>query len=242
MPTSRANLAANVVNGKIYLMRDVVNEVYDPVTDSWTTRTPNPLAAFDFASAVVDNRIYVIGGFEGSGSVSRRNQIYDPENDSWSSGASLSQNVVYGAAGATTGAMAPKRVYVFGATGQLGIVPIPPPFVNQVYDPANGNWTIGVSLSTSRINLGVVVMNDTLYAIGGHTYEQVVFVEPSSANEQYLPFGYGTIPPEPQPESFPVVPVAVASAVVAIVAGGGLLFYFRKRRRQSQPLQKQSDK
>lgn len=164
MPTARSHLRANVVNGKIYLIEGVgsrhANEVYDPETDSWTEKTPPPTGAFQYASAVVDNKIYIIGGIQNS----NRNQVYDPENDNWSLGESALEGVVYGAAGATTGVMAPKRVYVFGVTHQIGMAV--PPFKTQVYNPANDSWTVGASAPTNRINLGIAVVNDTLYAIG----------------------------------------------------------------------------
>jgi hypothetical protein len=42
------------------------------------------------------------------------------------------------------------------------------------------------------------VVNDMVYAIGGHTYDigRNGYVESVAANEQYTPFGYGTIPPD----------------------------------------------
>jgi N-acetylneuraminic acid mutarotase len=230
MPTVRSHLGANLVNGKIYLIEGVgsrhANEVYDPETDSWTEKTLPPNGDFQYASAVVDNKIYIIGGTQNS----NRNQIYDPENDSWSLGESALEGVLYGAAGATTGVMAPKRVYVFGVTYQIGMAV--PPFKTQVYDPANDSWIVGASAPINRINLGIAVVNDTLYAIGGQTHEEWGFVTPSAANEQYTPIGYGTIPVDndrPEPEPFPVAPVAAASATV-IVAGAGFLVYFKKRK------------
>jgi N-acetylneuraminic acid mutarotase len=77
MPTPRHSLDANVVDGKIYLIGGLVphhlypndkttyeatnaNEVYDPATDSWTTKTPVPNAVHNYASAVVNNKIYII--------------------------------------------------------------------------------------------------------------------------------------------------------------------------------------
>ena len=68
-----------------------VNEVYDPVTDTWSTKTPIPLSVSAYASAVVDGKIYVIGGLSpvtNSTSTSRvnLNQIYDPNTDTWSLG------------------------------------------------------------------------------------------------------------------------------------------------------------
>ncbi|MBM4400374.1 MAG: hypothetical protein FJ045_00305, partial [Crenarchaeota archaeon] len=201
MPTARASLQANVVNGKIYLIggnpNNTLNEVYDPETDSWITKTPMPTGASDYASAVVDNKIYVIGGFSKSQD-STLNQIYDPETDTWSQGAPLPSITSYGAAGATTGVNAPKRIYVLGRDFSFS----EPPYINGVYDPEKDRWTFGASIPTERHGFGVAVLNDMLYAIGGQTE---TYTEPLNwysslltlyaTNEQYTPFGYGT--PDP---------------------------------------------
>ncbi len=120
MPTARAFLQANVVNGKIYLIGGDgldeeysflnVNEVYDPATDTWITKEPMLSATFfGSASAVFDNKIYVIGSVSGSFL-----GIYDPESDVWGSGASPLLGGV--AAATTTGILAPKRIYVLDGT------------------------------------------------------------------------------------------------------------------------------
>lgn len=248
MPTSRHQLEANVVNGRIYLIGGVtdnyrsihtsVNEVYDPATDSWTTKQPAPFAVARYASAVVDNKIYITGGGLGFNERARNitlnqisNQIYDAETDTWSLGVSLPTRAYYAAAGATTGVMAPKRIYVVGGglTETTNVV--------RVYDPAWDNWTFGTPMSTNR-TCAVGVVDDVLYAMGGHLgWEggewpwEGYALGTTDVVEQYTPFGYGTIPPEPQPEPepFPTILVATASAASVAVIGVGLLIYFKKR-------------
>ncbi len=196
MPTPRWLLQANVVNGKIYLIGGQnggssikVNEVYDPLTDSWTTKAPIPTAASNYASAVVDNKIYVAGGFF----LSNLTQIYDPETDTWSLGTTVPSSVSDGAAGATTGVIAPKRIYVMGVDAYNGLGE--PPCLNRVYDPEKDSWTAGADVPTNRLNFGVAVVDDKLYAIGGYVYNVLGFIAPSAVNEQYTPFGYGAVPP-----------------------------------------------
>jgi len=47
-----------------------------------------------------------------------------------------------------------------------------------------------------RRNFGVAVVDDVLYAIGGYSYtSQSGMVTPVAVNEQYIPIGYGTVPP-----------------------------------------------
>ena len=196
MPTARWLLQANVIGDKIYFvggqngdLSTRVNEVYDPLTDSWTTKAPVPTAVSDYASAVVNNEIYVTGGFF----LSNLNQIYNPETDTWHLGTPTPSSVSDGAAGATSGAIAPKRIYVMGVKSYNGIGS--PPCLNRVYDPENDIWAAGSDVPTNRLNFAVAVVNDTLYAIGGCVYDVLGFVAPSAVNEQYTPFGYGTIPP-----------------------------------------------
>jgi N-acetylneuraminic acid mutarotase len=250
MPTSRHKLEANVVNGRIYLIGGItdnyrsihtsVNEVYDPATDSWTTKQQAPFAVDCYASAVVDNKICIMGGGLGFNERARNitlnqisNQIYDAETDTWSLGASLPTPTIYAAACATTGEMAPKRIYVIGGgfTNTSNAV--------RVYDPASDNWTSGAPMFTNRTSLAVGVVNDVLYAMGGSLgWEggewpwEGYALGTTDTVEQYTPFGYGTIPQPTLPEPFPTT-LAVASVITAAVYGIGLLVYFKKRHAKS---------
>ena len=200
MPTPRTQLEANVVNGKIYLIggSSNVSEVYDPAADLWTTATPPPIPVTGYASAVVNGKIYVIGGSDESHNIRDLNQIYDPESDTWSFGAPLPNAVRQAAAGAKTEVMAPKRIYVIG--GVLASVPEGTDInqrytnVNQVYNPETDSWTLGAPMPTARFDLSVVVLNDSIYALGGWPFFNLGVV--SLENEQYTPIGYGTVPPK----------------------------------------------
>jgi N-acetylneuraminic acid mutarotase len=210
MPTAKAFLQANVVNGKIYLIGGdglneaysflKLNEVYDPATDTWITKEPMPSATFfGYASAVFDNKIYIIGSVSGSFL-----EIYDPETDIWSSGTSPPLGGV--AAGATTGILAPKCIYVLDSEN-VG-----------VYDPANDSWSLGADAPTSRYNFGVAVVNDTLYVIGGHTYSLPGDYAPIAVNEQYTPIGYGTPDSAYQsPSPLPIYAAAASAAAIIII-------------------------
>jgi len=194
MPTVRSGVQANVVNNKIYLIggypNGALNEVYDPATNTWETKTPLPNGTSSYASAVVDNRIYVF--------CDNLNQIYDPATDSWSQGASPPRGIA-GVAGATTGALAPKRIYGITAPAYLGSGPQSPCYT-QVYDPAKGEWATAANITT-RSSFGVAVVNDKVYAIGGVIYNFIGEGTPSAVNEQYTPIGYGT--PAPSSSSSP---------------------------------------
>ncbi len=177
MPTNRSTPNINVVNGKIHLITTDAHDVYDIATDIWTARTAMPLSdpAYIGKSTVVDDKIYVLGG--------NQTQIYDTESDAWSFGAASPIKVSDPGVCATTGVMAPKRIYVFGgATGFLNYTN-----VTQVYDPKTDTWTFGASMLTPRAGLMTAVVNDLVYAIGGERY----WGRTETVNEQYTPFGYG---------------------------------------------------
>ncbi|MGW8289149.1 MAG: Kelch repeat-containing protein, partial [Candidatus Bathyarchaeia archaeon] len=206
MPTPRADLCAGITNGSIYCMGGKkywgfdpfyselnITEVYDPVNDTWTTKASMPIPVFGCSSAVFNGKIYVIGGSRHfqlgpEYATVASNQIYDPESDTWSIANNLPLAESYGAAAATNGVTAPKRIYFVGGSNETSYNPVP-----YAYDSAHDVWSAGALIPTPRVYLGLAVLDDVLYAIGGFDGENWL-----SAAEQYIPIGYGTVPPDLQ--------------------------------------------
>jgi hypothetical protein len=149
------------------------------------------------AAVVFDDKIYFIGGsYESPSSPSEdevfvtRLQIYDPSTDTWSAGALPPYGgVSQGSAFVTTGEMSPIRIYV-----------VHDPL--RIYDPKKDVWTLGPSKPVNRGSMGVTVLKDKIYAIGGFTSVSKGIADPYSetitkyaTNEVYTPIGYGT--PDP---------------------------------------------
>jgi len=227
MPTRRSKLCANVVDGKIYVVGGGqrtpnddfdVNEVYDPVTDTWSTKTPMPTGVDYYSSAVVNNKIYIMGGAVSSTNL---NQIYDPSADTWSFGASLPTGVDSAAAGVSAGDTAKERIFVLGGKQGLDAVKL-----NQVYDPETDTWVAGPSMPTARYGLGVAVVNDSLYAIGGR--EGWVGFPISAANERYTPADF--IPEFPS--WTPLLIMLFAVLAVAVIYKRNI--HKRNQRRRNQ--------
>jgi len=210
IPTPREDLCANVVDNKIYLIGGSVyvgaawpslcnkNEVYDPENDTWDTKTPLPnyhgLTWAGLDSAVVDDKIYVISQTEIDSTIPF-NQIYDPETDTWNSGTMMPTLVSGFSVVATSGEFAPKRIYVLSRN------------THQIYDQEIDTWTNGAPMLTSRYSLGVAVVNDELYAIGGYDGDSYLAV-----NEKYTPAGY--IPEFP---SWFILPLFLVASLIAII-------------------------
>jgi len=203
MPTPRADLCIGVVDGKIYCIGGKkywgvdpfyqelnTTEVYDPIRNFWITKSPMPIPVLGAASGVLDGKIYIVGGsrhFQAGWDLATvaSNQVYDPENDAWSTRASLPTPESYAAAEATSGVTAPKKIYVVGGSNQTTYSS-----VTYAYDSVGTVWSTVASMPTSRVYLAVAVVDDILYAIGGLDGEDWLDV-----NEQYIPLGYGTVPP-----------------------------------------------
>ena len=202
IPTTRSSMQANVVDGKIYLIggrmpaglyivnTSIRNDVYDPETDSWSQMAPIPLSVMGYASAVFDNKIYIISGGNESGpdyNPTNLVQIFDPTTNHWTNGTQIPISVCYSRAGVTTGLFAPKRIYVIGGTtvyydrwATYNVVNL-----TQIYDPETDTWITGSPMLTPRCSFAIAVVNDEIYTIGGQKEEDHLVV-----NEKYTPSGY----------------------------------------------------
>ena len=84
MPTTRGNLAAAVVNNIIYAIGGggvylATNEAYDPVANTWSTKTDMPTARGSLGAAAVNNIIYAIGG--ATNGLLSTVEAYDPTHE-----------------------------------------------------------------------------------------------------------------------------------------------------------------
>jgi N-acetylneuraminic acid mutarotase len=195
MPAKSEGLTANVVNDKIYLMSGKTVFIYNPDEDFWTTKEL-AMDTTDYAfSAVVDDRIYLLS------ESSKPLAIYDVVNDSWSQGTPAPAVSIYGSAVATTGVMAPKRVYVLGVEPYVSSLhesmDADSRRVTYSYDVESDSWLADVTMPTYRYDFGVAVINDTVFVIGGCTLDDTKSsgVTMSALTDQYIPAKYGTVPP-----------------------------------------------
>ena len=126
--------------------------------DSWTTKEPMPTARTGIGVAVVNGKIYAIGGANQEG-FSATTEEYDPATNTWTFkapmptarsafGIAVYQNKIYCIGGYADG---------FSATG-----------VNEVYDPATNTWKTKSPMPTPRMNIQANVVNGKIYVIGGN--------------------------------------------------------------------------
>ena len=146
----------------LLLLLVVVVRVFNPRPHArigWHAASPMPGARGEMASAVLDNRLFTIGGLVGIGSVSDDVDIYDVLHDRWQVGPKLPV-AVHHAAAATDGG----RVWVSG--GARSVRDWTPS--DELYSIKEGvGWTRAAAMPEGRQGHAMVGIGRKLYVIGG---------------------------------------------------------------------------
>lgn len=127
------------------------------VHNSWSMGTPVPVPVVNPAAAVLGGEIYLVGGYNSTGSLADV-QIYNPTANTWSTGPALPVATDTGAA-----AVVANELYFIGGS-HTGV------YSNAVwaYSPTTKTWSPKAAMPTGRNGLEVVVEKNIIYAIGGY--------------------------------------------------------------------------
>ena len=149
-----------VSNGKIYfvggkdgLSAKNIAERYDPSTNTWETLNSMSVARHGVACAVLNGKLYAIGGV-GLSSV----EVFDPLNGNWSAGVALPSEVNRGTAITVSG-----RIYLVGGLNASQQK------INQVlcFDPSTSQWSTKANMPTARDGVKLAWLENRIWAIGG---------------------------------------------------------------------------
>ena len=140
------------------LLRPVAAKVA-AVKVAWEMRAPVPQPRTEVSAAVLDGKIYLIGGFAKEG-VTARVERYDPTTDRWTGRAAMPAALHHAGAAALNG-----KLYVVG--GLAGAQAWRPSRGLWEYDPQTDRWTAKREMPTARGALGVGVWEGKIYAVGG---------------------------------------------------------------------------
>lgn len=156
--------AVGVINDKIYVAGGAsgpILQIYDPATNTWSNGAPMKIHRHHTAGAVIDGKLYVVGGREGAGSATAL-EVYDPQANSWSTLASMPTGRSGLAAAAVNG-----ELYTFGGEvgGQLNEV--------EVYNPASNSWRILPDMPFGRHGIWASVIGNKIYIAGGGVEENL---------------------------------------------------------------------
>ncbi len=185
LPTGRSAFSTAVVDGKIYVIGGTLLEnessgpfglstveVYDPHNNSWKKVADMPMPRSNAGAAVVDGKIYVVGGLAAtdrrmeSTKILKVVEVYDPQTDTWERKQDMSQPRLSFGIGVVG-----REIYVMGGANF---------FENQwrldhveVYDPDTDVWHNRPSLLTRRDGFETAVVEDSLYVIGGRGWPSI---------------------------------------------------------------------
>jgi hypothetical protein len=161
MSEAKNSFGIEVVNGKIYAIGGLTfsgevglrngfvgtggvvgtNAEYDPALDRWILKKPMPTPRCNFATVVVKNKIYCIGGATdhpkyGSPTLTRALEVYDPATNMWEAKAPMPSRRESFAL--TT---YQDKIYLIGGT-VMNYTSGHPVYstLNEVYDPATDTW------------------------------------------------------------------------------------------------------
>ena len=193
MPLLSHHVALAEVNGKIYVMGGFtkpasgpsawvpVNNAweYDPASDSWKALAPLPTKRGSPVAAVVNGKIYVIGGagtHPGSKETSLHparphraldvNEVYDPASNSWQTKATMPTARNHAAVGVVN-----NKVYVIGGrVGAAFITRASNIDIVEEYDPATDQWgSLKAPMPTARSATAWGTHRGRIYVAGGET-------------------------------------------------------------------------
>lgn len=126
----------------------------------WVPGRPMPTARYGVASAVLEGRIYVIGGGQnpaqnhGMGLV----EAYDPETDTWDTTIDSLNDPRLNAAAIAFGG----KIYVIGGRDGSELLESV-----EVYDPATNEWESAHDLHVEKEGLAAVLHAGTIFLLGG---------------------------------------------------------------------------
>lgn len=146
---------------------------YDPSKDTWTRKADLAAPRGALGAALVDGRIYAIGGVGLEGDVGTT-EVYDPSADIWSAHSPMPTRRDHLAIATVQG-----RIYVTG--GRLGSF-ARNLSANEVYHPTGDTWSGAAHLPTARSGIAAAEVDGRFYVFGGESPEGA-FEE----NERYDP-------------------------------------------------------
>ncbi|MBI3977576.1 MAG: hypothetical protein HY331_05250 [Chloroflexi bacterium] len=130
----------------------------------WTTRASMPTRKDFFGAAVLNGKLFVVGGRNSDGALATVDE-YDPAANTWSPRAPLpsarSHLALVAADNGKLYAIGGLDYVVGRVQGNATVATV------DEYDPATNSWTTRASMPTSRAAMAVAVSNGRIFAIGG---------------------------------------------------------------------------
>ena len=166
----------------------------------WNTKAPMPTPRLEAGTAIVNGKIYVMGGV--SGSALATNEEYDPVTDTWTVKSSMStarRSPVVAAVGG--------KIYVIGGMSYIDVNEVTYSYATEEYDPVTDSWSTKAPMPTghavnqilgNRFIAGATINNKiyiTVFNNGGvspiySTFQYDPIMNTWDTTRAPVPFGY----------------------------------------------------
>ncbi len=185
MPTPRVAVQTAVFSNEIYVFggydrkgfrgtrrNKKIVEMYDTQTDTWVKKQDMPRFRIHFATAVVDEKIYLIGGkiVDNPFNATSTNlvEVYDPLTNTWEKRADMPT-----ARALTDAVVVDDKVYVIGGQKTWVALNVPGLFVRSIeeYNPKTDTWRQLPEMSIFKGWFSTVAVDKKIYTIGGRKLE-----------------------------------------------------------------------
>jgi hypothetical protein len=140
-----------------YVPSNVV-EVYNPATDSWSSRAPMGIPRYALSAAYASGKIYAFGGYNGG--PMNAVEAYDPATNTWAPVAPMptarhSSRAITGNDG---------KIYVIGGDASGGGANVA---TLEIYDPPTNSWSTGTSMPNVKTSACAALGADGLIYVAG---------------------------------------------------------------------------
>jgi kelch-like protein 1/4/5 len=171
MITHRHGLGVTVLGGPLYAVGghdgwSFLNTVerFDPATKQWSHVAPMSTQRSTAGVAVLNDRLFAVGGRDGS-SCLRSVEAYSPHTNKWNFVANMCRRRGGVGVGVLNGLL-----YAVGGHDSPAVSNPNQSRMTCVerYDPLTDEWTLVASLSTGRDAIGVCILGEKLFAVGGY--------------------------------------------------------------------------
>ena len=143
-------------------------EVFSTVTKRWRSAAPLPCTLNHGNAAVVDGKIYILGGLNGTSNWAAvgNGYEYDPRNNTWTHLPFMPNRT---ARGASAVGVHGSTIYIAGGLLDLDLITYAQPSCATVssYDTKTQEWTKLPSLPEGRDHVGGAIIGDVFYVVGG---------------------------------------------------------------------------
>lgn len=161
----RAGLATAAVGDRIYAVGGMAEDgptgqldVYDIVSQTWSTKTSRPEALFNISAVALQGKLVVPGGCDADNNPSDVTSLYNIATDTWQQGAKLPKPLC--AYALTT---FQNQAYLFGGLGRSGYQA-----VAYTYDIANDSWKAIAPPPSARGFGAAASLSNRIFYVGGY--------------------------------------------------------------------------